>query len=308
MKISIVSPVYRAEKILPVLVERIENSIKKITADYEIILVEDCGPDNSWNVIEQIAKSNARVIGIKLSRNFGQHYAITAGLDHVTGDWVVVMDCDLQDQPEEIEKLYNKALEGYDIVYAKREDRQDSILKRMSSTFFHSLYSYLSGQSTDKSIANFGIYNRQVVIEYNKMGEVARSFPSLIGYLGFKTTTVEVVHAARYEGQSSYSLSKLLKLSLDVILSNSNKPLKLTVKLGFSISCVAFLLALYNVIAYFFGIIMVSGYTTTIFSIWFVGGLILFVLGIVGLYIGKIFDQVKGRQLYVVSKTLNVDK
>lgn len=305
MKISIVSPVYRAEKIVPVLVGRIEKSVSKITVDYEIILVEDCGPDNSWDVIERIAKENKKVIGIKLSRNFGQHYAITAGLDHVTGDWVVVMDCDLQDQPEEIPNLYNKAKEGYDIVYAKRIERQDSFVKRLSSSIFHSAYDYLSGQKTDKTIANFGIYSNCVIKEYNKMKEVSRSFTSLLHYLGFKSTSIEVVHSERYEGTSSYSLYKLLKLTFDVILSNSNKPLRLAVKLGFIISLLSFFLAIYNIIAYMAGIIMVPGYTTTIFSIWFVGGLIMFILGIVGLYIGKIFDQVKGRQLFIVDKMIN---
>jgi dolichol-phosphate mannosyltransferase len=121
--ISIVSPVYQAEKIIPLLVERIENTVGKITADYEIILVEDGGPDNSWRVIEAITKNNSKLKGIKLSRNFGQHPAIMAGLSQAKGEWVVVMDCDLQDQPEEIEKLYNKALEGFEIVQARRKNR-----------------------------------------------------------------------------------------------------------------------------------------------------------------------------------------
>lgn len=308
MKISVVSPVYRAEKIVPLLVRRIEEAVLQITEDYEIILVEDCGPDNSWDAIEYTAKNNKHVIGIKLSRNFGQHYAITAGLSFVTGDWIVVLDCDLQDNPDEIPTLFDKAKEGYDIIYARRIERQDGFFKRFSSSVFHGIFNYLSGQKTDKTIANFGIYNRKVIDEYNKMNETSRSFGSLLNYLGFSVTAVDVVHSSRYEGQSSYSLGKLLKLSMDVILSNSNKPLRLAVQFGFIISSFAFLLALYNVIAYITGIIMVPGYTTTIFSIWFVGGLIMFMLGVVGLYIGKIFDQVKGRQLFIVDKTINLQK
>lgn len=306
MKISIVSPVYKASKIIPTLVKRIEDSVSKITSDYEIILVEDCGPDNSWEIIENIAKNNKHVIGIKLSRNFGQHYAITAGLSMITGDWIVVMDCDLQDQPEEIPKLLKEAQKGYDIVYAKRVERQDKLMKRMSSYIYHSTYNYLSGRTTDKTIANFGIYSRKVIDEFNNMKEVARSFPNLVNYLGFDSSTVEVEHTSRFEGTSSYTLVKLFKLAFDTILSDSNKPLRMTIQLGLTISFLSFVLAIYNLIAYFFDIIMLPGYTSTIFSIWFVGGLILFVLGILGLYIGKIFDQVKGRPLFVISKMVNI--
>jgi dolichol-phosphate mannosyltransferase len=218
------------------------------------------------------------------------------------------MDCDLQDRPDEIPNLYQKAMEGWDIVYARRVERQDKFLKRMSSTLFHMVYGYLSGLKMDGSIANFGIYHKNVIREYNKMKEVARSFPSLVYYLGFKSCAIDVKHSERFEGGSSYTLSKLLYLTGDVILSNSNKPLKLTVKIGFFISMLSFLLALYNVIARISGIITLEGFTTTIFSIWFVGGLILLVLGIVGLYVGKIFDQVKERQLFIVSQEVNIEK
>ena len=304
--ISVVSPVYRAEKIVPELVKQIIENVSKITADFEIILVNDDSPDDSWLAIVSECKKDKRVKGINLSRNFGQHYAITAGLNFAKGEWIVVMDCDLQDRPDEIPNLYAKAQEGWDIVQARRLERQDSFFKRLSSTIFHKIYAYLSGMQTDKSIANFGVYNQKVIAEFNKMKETARSFPSLLNFLGFKKTVLDVKHAERFEGATSYSFAKLLRLTADVILSNSNKPLKLTVKLGFIISLFSFLLAFYNIIARMSGMIQVAGFTTTIFSIWFVGGLILFVLGIVGLYIGKIFDQVKERQLFVVRETLNV--
>lgn len=308
MKISVVSPVYRAEKIVPILVDRIEKAVSTITEDYEIILVEDRGPDNSWAVIEAIARTNKKVVGIELSRNFGQHYAITAGLKYAKGEWIIVMDCDLQDNPDEIPNLYGKAMEGYDIVYARRVERQDSFIKKLSSSLFHTVFHFLSGQRTDKTVANFGIYSHKVIAEYNKMPERARSFTSLVSYLGFNISSIEVMHSNRYEGTSSYSFKKLLKLTSDIILANSNRPLKFAVQIGFTISTFSFLLAIYNIVAYLAGIIMLPGYTTTVFSIWFVGGLILFMLGIVGLYIGKIFDQVKGRQLFVVDKTINLEE
>ena len=303
--ISIVSPVYRAENIVEELVKQVKESVSTITDNFEIILVNDYSPDKSWNKIVAECEKDLRVKGIDLSRNFGQHYAITAGLSYAQGDWVVVMDCDLQDRPDEIPNLYRKAQEGWEIVYARRMERKDGFFKKLSSKIFHKLYSYLSGIDTDSRVANFGIFHQKVIVEYNKMREIARSFPSLVQYLGFKRTTLDVRHAERFEGVTSYSFRKLLRLTTDVILSNSNKPLKMTVKLGFTISFLSFLLALYNIFAHFAGIIKVEGFTTTVFSIWFVGGLMLFVLGIVGLYIGKIFDQVKDRQIFIVSKEIN---
>ena len=304
--ISIVSPVYKGEKMVAELVRRNVESVSTITDDYEIILVNDASPDNSWDEIVKQCELNSKVKGINLSRNFGQHYAITAGLHYTKGDWVVVMDCDLQDRPEEIPNLYNKAQEGFDIVYARRMVRKDGFLKKQSSKWFYKVFNWLSGMQTDSSVANFGIYRRCVIEEFNKMPEKTRFFPSLVKYLGFKDTAIDVEHAGRAEGESSYNLNKLLKLSFDVIVSNSNKPLRMSVGLGFVMAMVSFLLALYNLIAKWVGVIKVDGYTTTVFSIWFVGGLLLFVMGILGLYIGKIFDQVKGRQLFIVKDEVNL--
>ena len=306
IQISIVSPVYRAEKMVHMLVERIVKSVATITDSYEIILVNDASPDASWQMIEHECAQNKQVKGVNLSRNFGQHYAITAGLSFAKGEWVVVMDCDLQDRPEEIPSLYQKAQEGYDIVYARRVDRQDKGLKKLSSTLFNSVFNWLSGTHKDKTISNFGIYSQYIIDEFNKMPERARSFPSLINYLG-EGVTIDVEHAERAEGRSSYTLYKLLKLSFDIIISNSNKPLRMAVGMGLCMSALSFLLALYNVIARLVGFISFPGYTTTVFSIWFVGGLMLFVMGILGLYIGKIFDQVKGRQLFVVKNKVNLE-
>ena len=186
IKISIVSPVYRAEKMVQMLVERIVQSVTTITEDYEIILVNDASPDASWQMIEQECAKDKRVKGINLSRNFGQHYAITAGLNYAKGEWVVVMDCDLQDRPEEIPALYKKAMEGYDIVYARRMDRQDKWFKRTTSKVFNSLLNRMSGLNKDKDVANYGIYHNRVIAEYNNIPEQSRSFGSLILYLGFR--------------------------------------------------------------------------------------------------------------------------
>ncbi len=288
------------------LVRRNVESLCSLTDDYEIILVNDASPDNSWSEIVRQCAENPRVKGINLSRNFGQHYAITAGLRYATGEWVVVMDCDLQDRPEEIPNLYRKAQEGFDIVYARRAVRKDGFVKKSTSALFYRVFRRLSGMESDKAVANFGIYHKRVIEEFNRMPEQSRFFPSQIRYLGFKDTAIDVEHSERSEGKSSYSLMKRFKLGFDVVVSNSNKPLRFAVGLGFCMSALSFLLALYNVIAKWAGVIQVPGYTTTVFSIWFVGGLLLLVMGIMGLYIGKIYDQVKGRQLFIVKDKVNL--
>lgn len=303
--ISVVSPIYRGEKMVKELVRRNIEALTTITDNYEIILVNDASPDNSWHAIEAECRKNPKVKGLNLSRNFGQHYAITAGLRYASGDWVVVMDCDLQDRPEEIPNLYKKAQEGYDIVFARKTVKHVGWWKRFSSKAFHAVFDWLSGAHSDSTIGNFGIYRKGVIDEFNRMPEQARAFKFLLEHLGFKRSSIEVVQDERGEGTSSYNMRRLLKLSFDVIISNSNKPLRMAVGLGFGMSCLSFLLAAYNIIAKLLGIIIVEGYTTTVFSIWFVGGLLLFVMGILGLYIGKIFDQVKGRQLFVVCDKIN---
>jgi dolichol-phosphate mannosyltransferase len=294
------------EKMLEELVRRIHEAIRPLTSDYEIVLVNDCSPDASWKKITEICTKDKQVKGINLSRNFGQPYAITAGLSYAKGDYVAVIDCDLQNKPEDLPAMYRKALEGYDIVSARRVVREDTFLKRMSSAVFHRVYDFLSGFETDKAVAEFGIYSQKIVRVYCSIPEYSRSFVELIHTLGFKKATVDVLHDHRLEGKSSYNLYRLLKLSFNSIISNSNRPLYIAVSLGLMMSLLSFMMAIYNIFAKFIGLNEVVGYTSTIFSIWFVGGILLFMMGVLGLYIGKIFDQVKGRPVFIVSETLNI--
>jgi len=305
MEISIVSPVYNAEKIIPELVLRLNDVLKEISNQYEIILVEDCGSDNSWDVIKEICSENKNIKGIKLSRNFGQHYAITAGLDNAVGKWVIVMDCDLQDRPEEIPALYKKALEGNEIVLARRLNRTDGTLKKMSSTIFYGTLSYLTGTFQDPSVANFGIYSHKVINALKLLREPIRYFPTMVKWVGFKKTFINVEHGNRFEGATSYNWKKLFKLGLDIILANSDKPIRLIVKTGLLISLASFTIGIIFLIKYFLHQITVPGFTSLMVSIWFIGGLILFVLGLIGLYIGKIFEGVKNRPIYITDLKLN---
>jgi len=304
--ISIVSPVYNAEQIVDLLVQRISEEVSKITPDYEIILVEDGSPDNSWAAIERNCKKDSRVKGIKLSRNFGQHYAITAGLDHAQGEWVVVMDCDLQDRPEEIINLYNKAKEGYDIVLARRYERKDTLFKRFFSWAFYQILSYLTGTKHDPAIANFGIYHKKVIQAVCQMRESIRYFPTMVKWVGFRSVKLNVQHAEREIGKTSYNFKRLLYLAMDIILAYSDKPVRLTIKLGLIISMAAFFLGIITLIQYLTGNITIPGYASLILSIWFFSGLIIMTLGVIGLYIGRTFECVKKRPIYILSQLENL--
>lgn len=305
--LSIVSPVYRAENIVDQLVSEIKEQVKTITEDFEIVLVEDASPDKSWEAIKHQCSQDPRVKGIKLSRNFGQHYAITAGLDFASGEWVIVMDCDLQDKPSEIHKLYSKALEGHKIVLARREVRNDVYQKRLSSKLFYKILSILTGVKQDPTIANFGIYHHDVVNAIKTMREPFRNFAAIVKWVGFSPITINVEHSKRAEGKSTYNFRKLMKLAIDTILAYSNKPLYYIVGFGFFVSFIAFAASIVTLIKYIAGTITVVGYTSLILSIWFIGGLLITFLGIVGLYIGKMFEGIKNRPIYIISETKNLN-
>lgn len=298
--ISVVIPVYKAEDCIYELYERLQAALESISEDFEIILVEDCGGDRSWNIILELAQRERRIKGIQFSRNFGQHYGITAGLDHCDGDWVIIMDCDLQDRPEEIPRLYAKAQEGYDVVLAKRGRRQDSISKRLTSWIFYKLFSYLADIDYDAEVGNFRIISRKVVESFRMMREQLRFFGGLIDWMGFPTASVEVKHDSRFRGKSTYTFHKLWKLASETIIAYSDKPLKLSISLGFIISFLAFVYGTYILLrALIYGSV-VSGWSSLIVSLYFLGGIIISVLGIIGIYLGKTFDEVKKRPLYIV--------
>ncbi len=306
--LSVVVPVYRGESFLVELYDRVKVVAEDHFTDFELILVNDASPDNSWNIIRDLCSRDRRVKGINLSRNFGQHYAISAGLNRIQGDWCVVMDCDLQDKPEEIARLYRETKNGYDIVFARRETRQDSFLKRMSSRYFYMVFSYLTETPQDSAIANFGIYRRPVINAILMMNDHIKYFPTMAQWVGFRKTAIEVEHMSREIGSSSYTLRKLLLLAMDNIITFSDKPLKLTVKCGLAISMLAFLIAIAYFISYISGYTVVMGYMSIILSIWFLSGIIISILGMLGIYIGKIFAQVKSRPVYIIAEELNSDE
>ena len=301
--ISVVIPVYRAESCLEELYRRLKAALEPLTADFEIMLVEDCGGDRSWPLIVELAQRDPRVKGIQFSRNFGQHYGITAGLDRCNGDWVVVMDCDLQDRPEEIPRLYAKAQEGHEIVVARRGKRSDPLLKRFSSWLYYSVFSWLADMDYDPQAGNFRILSRNVINNYRNMRERSRFFGSLINWMGFPFTSIDVQHDERFAGDSSYTFGKLWRLGAETIIAYSDKPLRIAVRLGFFIATCAFLYGIYILFRALFHGSPVTGWSSLIVSIYFMGGVIVAILGILGIYLGKTYDETKCRPLYVINHT-----
>lgn len=304
IKISVVTPSYRSSRHIVELYSRVSHSLQQITDRYEIIFVNDASPENDWEVIRELAARNPNVVGINLSRNFGQHYAISAGLDAAKGEWVVVMDCDLQDKPEEIPNLYRKAAEGFEIVLARRAARKDGFFKRLSSGLFYMFLGYLTDTKQDPSVANFGIYHRKVINVITSMRESLRCFPVMVKWVGFRTAYLDVEHLARKEDKSSYTLKKLFKLAFDVMIAFSDKPLRLAVKIGFFSAFISGIVAVCFFIRAIRGDFAIIGWPSLIVSIWFVGGVIIFLLGILGVYVGKTFDETKKRPLYIVNSTV----
>jgi len=298
--ISVVIPVYKAEGCIEELYRRLVNSLETISPDFEIILVEDCGGDASWSKILKISENDSRVKGIQFSRNFGQHYGITAGLDYCNGDWVVVMDCDLQDRPEEIPRLYMKAIEGFDVVLARRGKRRDPFAKRAVSWCFYKIFSYLADINYDGQVGNFRIMSRTVVDNFRKMREKLRFFGALVQWMGFPTASIDVQHDFRFEGKSTYTLSKLWVLSMETIIAYSDKPLRLAVRVGFAMAMLSLCYGSGILIYAFLQKSSVPGWNSLIVSLYFIGGIIIFLLGTIGIYLGKTFDETKRRPLYVI--------
>ena len=307
MKISVVIPVYGCRDALPELHRRLTESVTKITSDYEIILVNDNCPQNSWEVIEELCSKDKHVKGIELSRNFGQMKAILAGLDNVSGDWIVVMDCDLQDRPEEIIRLYEKAQEGYDVVFARRAHRQDNPIKIFLANQFYKVYRYAVDGEYDGAICNFSIVKKEVIEKYCEMREQHRAYVMYLRWLGFRQAVIDVEHNERFAGESGYSLKKRLNMAIELLTSQSDKVLRLFIRLGFALSFISFLVIIGLVIYHFVADVAI-GWTSLIATIVLMGGLIISVNGVVGIYVGNIFIETKNRPLYAIRQILNSDK
>ena len=303
--LSVVIPVLNEEFNVNKLVDELKKNVLKISEDFEIIFVDDGSVDDTWAVIEKEAKLDNRIIGLKLSRNFGHHYAITAGIHQAIGNWVVVMDGDLQDRPDVIPHLVEKANQGFDVVFVNRVDRPESLSYKVLQKIFYSILRFLSGFDFDSRQANFSIISRKVVEAFKSFPENARFYGSTIKWLGFKVSSIDASHGKRFQGKPSYTLRKRFKLASDIILAFSDRPLRMAIGLGITISLLSILMVIWIVIGVYSWGFTVIGWPSLVAAIFFSTGIILIVLGIIGVYLGQIFREVKSRPLYIISETTN---
>jgi len=305
MELSIVVPVYNEQLNIDKLIGEIKKFLKNFENNLEIIIVDDGSSDNTWEkVIEQCRKDD-RVTAIKLSRNFGHHYAITAGIHNALGNYVVVMDGDLQDRPEVIPALYEEIRKGFDVVFVNRTNRPESLVYKVAQKFFYFTLRILSGYDFDSRQANFSIINRKVVEAFKKFPENSRFYGSTIKWLGFRTSSVSATHGKRFEGRPSYTLQKRFKLAADIILAFSDRPLKIAIGLGLVMSTLSIFIVTWILIGVNSWGFSVVGWPSLIAAIFFSTGIILVILGILGVYLGQVFKEVKNRPLYLISDTIN---
>ena len=306
--ISVVSPVYRAEAIVDELVRRLKVSLSALTENYEIILVEDGGPDHSWDRIVSNAAADQRVRGIRLSRNFGQHLAITAGLFHANGERVVVMDCDLQEDPADISKLMAEADKGNDVVLTKKRNRKHAGWKNAGAALYGALNNWLSDSpfsTPTTEVGAFSLLSRKVVEQFRRIQDYHRHYLLVVRWLGFNTSYIEIDHSERFAGRSSYSLSKLIRHAIDGITSQSTRLLRISIGLGF-VFCLASIAAIAWILVAYWLHGFREGWASLAVLILFSTGINLLCLGIIGLYLGRTFEQVKGRPLFIVDTSVNL--
>ncbi len=308
IEISVVVPVYGCTAALRPLHAGIREVLNEAGLSFELILVDDRGPDDPWPVIRSLVAEDSRVRGVRLSRRFGQHPAIMAGLRHARGNWVVVMDCDLQDDPREIPVLYRDAVDkGVDISRARRMDRTEGWFRRYASRGFFGLLGFLIGVPMSSEIGNFGIYSHRVIDAVLSCPEQNKFLPAIVQWVGYSQSTITVQHQPRFSGKSGYSLRRLLRLAWTTIINFSEKPLHLMLQFGALVVLIAVLYSLSALVRWLFWGVSVSGWTSIILSIWFFGGLNIMFLGLLGAYMARLLEVTKGRPDTIVAETANIE-
>lgn len=307
VELSVVVPVYSCEASLRELHRRLTESLEWTAGSYELIFVEDRGPDASWGVLREIAKDDPHVRAFRLSRNFGQHAAITAGLSMSRGRWTIVMDCDLQDPPEEIHRLYAKAGEGYDIVLARRTQKRSPFFRRLASKLYFAMLNTFAGTSIDPGHGSFSIISRKVVDSYLTFKDRDRHYLFVLYWLGFNQASMEYEHAPRASGKSAYTLRRLLSHALGGMFFQTTILLRWVIYLGFFLSALGLAAAVYFVAARISGNIY-PGWTSLVVLLLVIGGLITISTGVTGLYIGRVFNEARERPLYVVDEEIGGDE
>jgi glycosyltransferase involved in cell wall biosynthesis len=301
--VSIVIPAHNEEENIIVIVNRIDKVFQNLNYDYDILVVDDGGTDKTLSVIEDLAKTKNNFYYIEFSRNFGHQPALKAGLDFAKGDCVISLDADLQHPPELFIQMLEKWEEGYEIVYTRRqEDKTQSLKKRKSSYYFYRLLNSLSDMEIEAGTADFRLLDKVAVDVFKRFKENDLFIRGLIKFLGFKQFAIDYVPEKRFAGASKYNVGKMKRLAIQGVTSMSVKPLHTAVYLGFFFSLVSLLYVPYVLYAFYTGQ-EVSGWGSLIITVAFFGGLQLIILGIIGIYIGKMFMQTKNRPNYIIRST-----
>jgi len=307
--ISVVAPVFNEEEILPEFYCRVSAVLDQIGEPWELVLVNDGSRDRSPEIMRELHARDPRVKVVSFARNFGHQVAITAGADYARGDAVVVMDADLQDPPEVIPDLLARWREGYEVVYAVRSERKgETWFKEFTAKFFYRLIYHITDINIPMDVGDFRLMDRKVVDALKGMREKHRFMRGLSVWVGFRQTGVKYVRAERYAGVTKYPLKKMLKFALDGITSFSYLPLQLATYVGFVCAGLAVLGIIVTIILRLSGSQAFYGQATTLVSVLFLGGVQLISLGIIGEYLGRIYDEVKGRPLYIVREALGFDE
>lgn len=308
---SVVIPIHNEQENIPELFERLIVVLEKLCDreglseySFEIIMVDDGSWDNSWNLIQQLHDKDQRLKGLKFSRNFGQHYAITAGLDFAKGNAIILMDGDLQDKPEEIVKLYDKLKEGYDLVYGIRSNRQDNLFKKTLATAFWWSINKMADVKMPENQTMLRILSREVVDSLKEMKEYSRFIHGMMAWTGFDVTQVEVSHAPRLKGTSKYDIKNQIRLALHAVTSFSIMPLRLATFAGFLTSILSFIVGVYFILKKMMFGFPVPGWAGIMVSVFFMGGVQLLVLGTFGEYLGKVYKEVQQRPMYILKEIL----
>jgi len=304
-KISIVIPLLNEQDNLEEIIFRLKSQFQKLNNfTFEIIFIDDGSTDNSWKIVEKISSENDNIFGFKLSRNFGHQLAITAGLEKSSGDAIIIMDADLQDPPEVILQMIEKWQKGFKVVYGKRKMRKgESRFKIWTAAVFYKLINRLSDTPIPLDAGDFRLMDRQVVNELLRLPERNRFVRGLVSWVGFKQTTVEYIREERFSGKTKYPLSRMISFALDGITAFSKKPLQIAMKLGIFSIFIGLVMVIYVLISkIYYPETTISGWASMLITVVFFGGVQLLTLGIIGEYLGRIYDESKKRPLFIIEK------
>jgi dolichol-phosphate mannosyltransferase len=307
--ISLVVPIWNEEKVIPELYRRVVQVMSSVDEHWEMVCVNDGSQDQSLRLLLELHQADPRVKVIDFSRNFGHQIAITAGADFAEGDAVIVMDADLQDPPEVMLRMIEKWRAGYEVVYAVRSQRQgETWFKLVTAALFYRLLQRVADVEIPLDAGDFRLMDRRVVLAMRQLREKHRFMRGLNSWVGFKQTPVEYERAERFAGETKYPLRKMLRLAMNAITSFSYLPLRLATYFGFSLAALSLLGIVLTIVLRLAGSHFFEGQATTLVSVLFLGGIQLIVLGIIGEYLGRIYDEVKGRPLYLVSRAYGIVK